>query len=172
MQSKDYAFLPFLLNESIYVVPDNKPASKVEELISQEKEQEATGRLTWQGNNRQQVVVLINYPGNQYLDEKQRGLLGKILSAVNLDFDDIALINLAHYHEKHSLGKLTEPGAQYLIAFGVSQNDIAAERNLIKNEIFSRNRIQMLFTASLEDLEKDRNKKVTLWNNLKRMFGV
>jgi len=172
MQQKDYSFLPFLLNESIYLVPEDKPVSKTEQLIEEEKSDKPEDHLTWQGKNQQQVVILIKYPNNQYLDETQRGLMAKILSAVKLTFDDVALINLAHYPVKHSLDKLTEPGAHFLIAFGITPGDIASERNLILNEIFTRNRTQMLFTSSLEELEKDRNKKVALWNNLKKMFRV
>lgn len=170
MQSKDYSFLPFLLNESIYVVPEDKPASKVEQLLEEEDEQ--PGQITWQGNNRQQVVLLIKNEHEQYLSELQKDLMSKILAAVKLNFEDVALINLAHYKEKHHLDKFTEPGAKYLIAFGLTSDDIALDRNLIMNEIFSRNNIQMLFTASLEELEKDRNKKISLWNNLKQMFRV
>ena len=172
MQPRDYSFLPFLFNETIYVVPEDKPANQVEKLMAEEKETQPDNQLTWQGNNLQQVIILIKYPDNQYLDENQRGLLGKILSAVKLTFDDIALINLAHYPDKLSLDQVTEPGAKYLLAFGITPDDIDSDRNLILQEIFTRNRTQLLFTASLEDLEKDRNKKVSLWNNLKQMFRV
>lgn len=172
MQPKDYSFLPFLLNESIYLVSEDKPVSKTEKLIKEEKPDTPEDQITWQGKNQQQVVILIKYANNQYLDENQRELMGKILSAVKLSFDDVALVNLAHYPNALGLDKLTAPGARYLISFGINPQDIASERNLILNEIFTRNRTQMLFTSSLEELEKDRNKKVALWNNLKQMFRV
>jgi len=174
MENKDYSFLPFLLNDTIYLVNEDKPASKVEEIIEDEKDRtnKVQTNITWQGKNKQQVVILIKNSNEQYLNTSQRDLMAKILAAVNLDFDDIAIINLAHYNQKFSIDKLTEPGAHYLISFGVAQEDIKMDRNFILDEIFSRGNIKLLFTASLENIEIDRNKKILLWNNLKKMFRV
>jgi len=174
MENKDYSFLPFLLNENIYLVNEDKPNSNLEQIIVDEKDKnkEQQTNITWQGENKQNVVIIVKNKKDQYLDPIHRAFMAKILSAINLNFDDVAIINLAHYNQKFSIDKLSEPGAHYLISFGIQQEDIQMDRNFILNEIFSRGNIKMLFTSSLEDLYKDRNKKVLFWNNLKKMFQV
>ena len=55
------------------------------------------------GNNKRNILILVNDPENEVSDEKGRELLRKIVKSVNLTANDFALLNYANYTDVEAL---------------------------------------------------------------------
>src|SRR5690606_25544102 len=142
-----YNCLPYLFNEPIYLLKkdfvdvkallapgpsENKEEKdqiglKKESDLVEEPVQKLTGSvekvksapvLKYTGKNLKKVLVLFENPQDETLPKSQEVFLGKILHAVNLNFDDIALINVAGL-EHALMEQINHFNALINISFGV-----------------------------------------------------
>ena len=170
--NQDENYLHLLFNEEIYVInePLKDPVEQLKDHIESREDKPTAPKLTYKGKNKKGVIMLINHADVQYLNDQQEQLINNILKSVNLSFDDIGLVNLHHFKNNIYLEDLLELNCHYFIGFGIPASVLSKERNLISHEVFTQKNIKILLTYSLDELNNDRNKKISLWNNLKKMF--
>jgi len=166
---KDYSFLPYFIDEDIYLVKDGLPGEPRHE-SQQTWATSPEPRLEFKGENRKHVVIAIDYAGEGYISPAQEALLHNILAAVNLTPEDIALVNLKKWGAPLNEAALKKIGCERLIGFGVDPKAIEGTHEKASHAIIVLNSSQYLFTYSLDELNEDREKKMVLWRHLKAMF--
>jgi len=163
MIERDYRFLSIFLNEPVYIVEEPEPP---EEAIQDQPE------IRYKGQNKQEVLVIVYDEMTEYLSEKDEALLIKILQAVRLTQDDIALVNIhSLQNQVHNFTALNNISYKTLITFGETPEAFSFRKYLVKYQwnTDDQNRVYLQADA-LKDIAHDRTKKQLLWKNLQEIF--
>src|SRR5688572_9316774 len=124
MQEDKKAFLPYFFTEPIYSVKNEKDATnkqarypeqnsgktdhkgplveETDEVLTKPKSADpkpSIPPLPYSGKNLKKVLVLFENKINDQLEEGEKTFLGKVLQAVQLNLDDIALLNTSLVEE-------------------------------------------------------------------------
>lgn len=122
------------------------------------------------GENRKFVLVLVDYPEEDYMPAAEKDYLEKVLASVKIAPDDIALLNYARY-----------PGTAYqrlkdffafghLLLFGVTPLSLKIPGPVLPYRLGLVEDVKILAADSTETLRPDNAKKRALWEELKRTF--
>jgi hypothetical protein len=163
MIERDRHFLAMFLNDPVYVV---------EEPESPELPEEKEIAIQFKGKNKQEIVVMVNDEKAEYLSENEEAFLMKILQAVQLTQDDIALVNAYHFQsEVHQPEALNNIPYKTLITFGDLPEAVFFRKYLTKYlwNKDDKNRVYLQADA-LKEIANDRTKKQLLWKNLQEIF--
>lgn len=167
--------LKYIYHEDLYIVnePINVPVSRVtestEEKTTDPAEEELTSvqeikPVTFLGNNEKGILIVVNDPTNEFLNQKELEFLMTIIEAgLELTKVDIALVNLAKYPYAQVLDEMP---CNYIISF--DDNQKANPRY----QVINKDKKKMLFAESLDVIEADVAKKKNLWLALKTMFHI
>jgi hypothetical protein len=121
------------------------------------------------GNNKRNILILVNDEENEVSDEMGRELLRKIVKSVNLSANDFALLNYAKY-KGTGLQALQDYFSSTLIfAFGVSPAQLSLTISHPENVIVQEGTIRMIFSAELKTLDKNPAGKKALWGSLQNL---
>jgi len=120
------------------------------------------------GNNKRNILILVNDAGNEVSDEKGRELLRKIVKSVNLTAADFALLNYAGYQNANFEQLKQHFSCVFVFAFGVSPEDLGLNDHP-QNKVVTIGSVKLIFSAELRKLEEDMEAKKTLWGSLKQM---
>jgi hypothetical protein len=163
--TEDNRFLPFFLREPIYVVAEPEKVSV----------ENAPLRLPVAGLGRKDVLVLVYEPGHAFLAPADQTLLEKILQAVRLSTDDIALVNWHPAQADLQAGKALDqylPPRQYqtTIVFG-EVPALWSQSNFFETYKVKINGTQRFLQAnSLATLTEDSAQKICFWKCLQQLF--
>ncbi|HYH57182.1 MAG TPA: hypothetical protein VD772_11250 [Anseongella sp.] len=197
--TKDPAALAFLFTEELYAIrekPGSRTALRPERQAEKgparmaEQPEKGTGELSapesgpdgpqklppqeevfhYLGENRRFVLVLVSYPGEEYLPAAEKAYLEKVLGAVNLNLEDIALLNYARYADR----KYAELKAFFafagLLLFGVAPQQLQIPGPVLPYHLGLVENVKILAADSPEVFRPDPAKKKQLWAELKRIF--
>lgn len=156
----------------------NEPLLENEPLVKEPVEKlEATPEivhparvLEYAGKNLKKILILFENPNQEKLPSAQELFLGKILHAVNLNFDDIALVNAARLDDA-LMRQVSDFDAIVQISFGVKNLGLDFKPDTPPYKIFKARAKTLLLADHLEAIERDKEKKVSLWTNLKSLFA-
>lgn len=170
----DPSALSLFLTEPIYLVKEEthgEPAKTLEKSPDEAVEKHTSPEpLVYEGKYLKKILLLYKGAAPQ-LPDAQRTFLGKILEAVKLDFEDVALVNTSFLHpEQFSL--LKEMKAKVWLSFGVAHETLPIKENTPQYKIIKTENTSLLLANALEEIEAHRDKKVLLWNNLKLLFDI
>ena len=147
--------LHVILDEPIYVL-DKSPTIDLSEDVSSEPEMEAI--LQYKGGFSSKVVVLVNQAEADFTTEAEEAFLLKVIEAVNMGLEDIAIINLTNSSE---WANELQPGK--ILGFGISTDVEPYEVHVTeKNTQF--------YGYHLSKIMEDVQLKRKLWEGLKIMF--
>jgi len=169
-------FLKYIYNDDIYLI-DKLSINKNEELEENgapNKNQDQTPivkeplPISYFGKNEQGILILVNDPANDLLNQSDLDLLMKIVeSGLRYSKNDFALVNTAKFP---SYQILDEVEYHYLIAFGIDLSSIFPDQSLYSIQDVDGKKV--LFSEDLSVLATDESKKRQLWNSLKSMFNI
>lgn len=166
--------LSLFLKEPVYLVKEKTqsaaPKAPVENSASAEEEVTPPKPIAYEGQNLKKVLLLYKGPTPQ-ISDAQRTFLGKILQAVKLDFEDVALVN-ANLLTDDQFSLLNEFDPKVWLSFDFTHDDLPIKENQSFYKIFKTKNTSFLLAHSLDEIEADRDKKVLLWNNLKSLFSI
>jgi hypothetical protein len=183
---KDYSFLPHFLNENIYLVKENMevyshkdsdlsseknnstPAIKQEEKV--ESRAISSSDIKFKGKNLKKILLVVDQPTKDFIIPEEEVFLKRILTAVKLSSDDVAIVNLQNL-EKNQIGNLLDFDFAKLITFGV-ENDNFISGDIPLYDISNINDRKILKADSLDMIQKDQKKKAKLWEILQKLFLV
>jgi DNA polymerase III psi subunit len=120
------------------------------------------------GNNKRQVLILVNDPQHEVSDEKGRELLRKIVKSVNLSAADFALVNYAAYQDASFVEFQQYFSSRLVFAFGVSPAQLALPA-CSSNTIVEVEGVRMIFSTELKALDQDAATKKALWGSLQKL---
>lgn len=164
MSLKDVDFDPYLL-ASIFPGPlvQKQPDLPKSHLVGDQP-------LPFLGNNRQQILLVIQNKETAYLSEPIFDMMTNLLSACKLGLDDVALVNLAQF-----------PGIGYralkqsfhphkVILFDTVLPEISGGKAI--NRPWEEEGAHFLLAESLEAMYEDKQLKVPFWNALRQFFNL
>jgi hypothetical protein len=121
------------------------------------------------GNNQQQVLILVNYPGQLVISEPDLSFLLTILQACNMSLNDVSIFNTAadkvNYQEFKDIFK-----PKVMLLFGVPQSGINLPVHFPDYQVQAFRDIKFLSSPPLNELQEDKAIKLKLWAGLKKIF--
>ena len=169
------SFLASFLNEGVYVLEEKtEPPIKVIEppppVKVEETKEPYTPDIEYSGDTKNGIAILVDYPTEKYILLKDKIILEKILKAVNLSMEEVALVNIY----KSQLNDIKQLCLQLKvnkgIGFGLTHPVFAT---LKKDSLIKSDNIDMILcNESLTLLAENREKKAILWANLKSLFHI
>lgn len=169
-------FLKYIYNEDLYIIDEHEVASDVDlehketPLVQKAPTPivEEPKPVSFFGNNGQGILILVNDPSDDLLNQSDLDLLMKIVeSGLKYSKNDFALVNTAKFPIDQILDEI---GYSYLISFGVDLSDFFSITDPYAMHQLDENKV--LFSAALSTLAKDETQKRKLWNALKFMFKL
>lgn len=128
--------------------------------------------INFLGNNKKQVVVIVNYADAVHLPDAQLNFLTSILTACKLSLDDIAIVNIGHTEEINFRTIFKEVPAQSALLFGVSTESLLLPLNFPNFQVQFFDNINYLTSPTLDLIESDKSLKTQLWTSLKKLFKL
>jgi hypothetical protein len=119
------------------------------------------------GENKKEVLILTEDKNQEYISDTDAILLGKILTAVGLTLNDVALVNIASYQNLDWMKLRTEVKYRYMIAFTPSAALLHKNLQIPLYTTKRTNTLDFLISDTLASLEQSIEQKKKLWGNLK-----
>lgn len=154
------SILQSLYNKTLYDLNNDDSATSI-------IQENAIGFL---GDNQKKVIILVNSEEAIYLPEPELNFLLGILTACRLSMGDVALINTANNSHASYTTIANQLNAEKLILFGVDPESLGLPLQFPKYQIQNFNNQVYLSSASLHELQSDKEEKLKLWNCLKMIF--
>ena len=140
-----------------------------ESLISLNKE-----TVTWKflGENRKNILIIVNYPKVAYVPDAQLSFLTKLLTACKLNLGDVALINFNTYPNLNFNDAVFFFKSKIVFLFGVGPETLGMPILFPHFQIQAFNNCTYLFTHVLEEIDTDKLLKSKFWICLKNIFNL
>ncbi len=124
------------------------------------------------GNNRKNILVIVNSDNAVHLPDDELELLTSMLTACKLSLDDVAIINLYNYSEASYKKLIDFFRSKIVLLFGIEPAAFGLPINFphFQLQAFANN--TFLYSPSLKDLGNDKVIKSKLWVCLKRLFNL
>ena len=123
----------------------------------------------WEGKNPESILIL-SPSSIAVLTEDERAMLRRMLNALKLNLENVALSCSAHPPPFHDLkNKIT---FKKLIAFGMGPLNIGLNINAENYQVINFSDTKIVFSESLSTLSSNEKSKGQLWKALKEMFGM
>ena len=181
----DNSFLKHFITELVYVVPgeehtvtkpetrEEKTETVVEEAppVYQQAEpaEKKIKELVFKGSNRRQVLVIVDQPGEEFINAADESFLSKVIGAIKLDINDIAIANFPNNEDLNKETLLKFNATRYLV-FGVDDSKLFKDALPPYQIIDMENGKQVLNCSSLTAIAGDATQKKLLWTALQKMF--
>ena len=139
--------IPFIFKEKLYN-PEGKKQKK---------------DLAFHGTNLKNITVLVDDAQRVY-KSLEFALLKNILKALELSENDVAILDANNPEsDLNSIQDQLEP--KLMLSFGEGFKQTPG----LKNEVFDSGETRILITDKLADLENSKDKKLALWEELKKL---
>lgn len=123
--------------------------------------------FTYEGENNKYILMVYKIEGSKGLPLAQKTFLEKILGAVQLTFNDIAILNTAASAPKFAeLKGFFAPSSLFL--WGVNPADLGIKAD--KYQITLIDKVKVVFVDSLAEVEANPELKKQLWALLKTLY--
>jgi len=124
------------------------------------------------GDNRKNILIIVNSPGDLHLPDPELNFLATMLGACKLNLRDVAIVNLNN-HPNATYRELTGHfKSNPVFLFGVEPSALGLPMSFPHFQLQNFTNCSFLFTPSLKDLENDKVLKSKLWVCLKKLFSV
>ncbi len=166
-----WLFYKAFINEHLYLVNEPEgspayPAAKNEEIT----EEPIHELLSLTGNKRAETLLLFNYGKAATIPENDKIFVNQVLKAVNLNFDEVAWLNVAHDPGFSWEALLEVCRAKNIIAFGLEEFMLPAK--IAEGEIHIYNSRKILCAGQLSEISMNKSQKKLLWDGLKQLYGI
>ena len=122
----------------------------------------------YEGDFLCQVLVCVETPENQLIKD----FLGKILSAVNLNFRAIALMNFYQTANIHLPDLIAKMQPKQILCFGIELNKYHFTKKIKPYELNAFDNTQFLWAEDLQTIETNQELKRKFWTQLQKMFPL
>ena len=123
------------------------------------------------GNNRKNILLLVNYPSVVHIPEKELDFLTAMLSACQLSLNDVAIVNKKNYSSGYK-ELLDHFKSKTVFLFGIEPMDFGLPVNFPHFQVQNFSKCTFLFAPAIHEMEQDKLLKSRLWLCLKRIFGI
>jgi hypothetical protein len=126
----------------------------------------------WLGENRKNVLIIVNYSDAVHLSDNELTFLTGILGACKLSLADVSVLNLNNHPDASYKELVAYFKSKIVLLFAVEPASFGLPMSFPHFQIqpFAGN--SFLFSPSLKELENDKVMKSKLWVCLKRLFNL
>ena len=124
------------------------------------------------GNNQRFILIVVNNQEAVFLSDKELTFLTGILTACKLSLADVAIVNLNNHPDVSYKELSSFFTSRIVLLFDIEPADFGLPMSFPHYQVqpFAGN--SFLYSASLTNLENDREEKLKLWTSLKRLFNL
>nr|WP_121269439.1 DNA polymerase III subunit psi [Pedobacter schmidteae] len=162
----------YLVKESGFQLDEPAPVSKSEPAVKVKENVVASPdeavEFKFLGNNKRNILILVNDEQHEVSDEMGRELLRKIVKSVNLSANDFALLNYARYKQADFNQLQSYFSSSLIFAFGVTPAQLALGGHP-EHTIVQQGAVRMIFSAELRTLDQNPAGKKALWACLQNL---
>jgi hypothetical protein len=124
------------------------------------------------GNNRKNILVIVNDKNYKYLADDDLNFLVDILTACKLSLDEIALLNFNKNPGINYKLLLKHFNPAIILCLGVELVNLEFPLQFPNYQVQQYNNQTYLSAPSLQQLAADKKEKMQLWNCLKKIFSL
>ena len=174
---KDYSFLPDLITEDIYHIQSSSQPFSGEKIVATPEQEEVKidsknedRKIDHLGQNLKEILVLVKADDQEFLNHSDEEFLKKVLLAVNIDLNDIALVNIASLKQERLDDIRTFPHGLRLCFMETIPEALADPRLKLYQNIHDDGK-KILWCNQLSAIASDKGLKIKLWQQLKLIFN-
>jgi len=172
--------LKALLSEEIYLFGEENKESTVAEpnhtevvtpSLSQTQNFATTSdTFIYQGSKEKGVLFILRYPDYPYFSPEAENAFNKMMDAVQLGKENVAVVNLANAHNPNDFKQIMQYFTPTkIILLGVEPSSLKLP--LIAHNSYMKGKIATVFnTFSFEDMFADQQKKKAFWQEFKEFI--
>lgn len=151
----DKAHLRFIYNEDLYLIKEKKIISETEKSLS--VQEPPIDSIERKSNKRETSLKIGIVVGSEKEISENKDFLTKILKAVSVSWEEAGVISKNDSYEITAF--------ESYIIFGTAQQSLIPFHSpIVLNQVFIQNNKKIIFTYSLSELEKSKDKKKGLWD--------
>ncbi len=154
-------FKKAILDETVYVIPDATKLTNVADTLNQ---------FLFEGGNGKKVSIIYRPAHGNKLDNESKNTLLKVVNALKLTLDDVAIINTEESGYNHFQFINAKLHPTYLLCFGIGPHDLGIRITHEFYKEYSISGVRVIFSHAVEALDKQR--KNVLWGRLQEMFQM
>ena len=162
--SRDPKVFSLLFSEELYQIASDKAAPAPIEAAAPATQPSPS--FDYLGENNRFFLLLVDEPGQPYLDPVHREALTKILQAKGLELKDVAILNLHHYPDTNFAHLRSFFSCSRVCLFGIAPQGLQLPA-FPSNEPGVFEEVKILTTFGLQELLQTQHKKVAFWNAMK-----
>jgi len=137
-----------------------------------EKPAIADNPLKYLGDNKKNILIVVNYPETTYLPDDTLQFLTQLLTACRLSLGDIALVNHATSPAQPYRQLTDKLQSKTVFLYGIEPADWGLPINFPHFQLQAFAGVNFLYAPVMEDIMTDKLLKTKLWLSLKAIFGV
>lgn len=134
-------------------------------------QQPATKGLRFLGDNKKNILVVVNSDQTVHLPDEELQFLTKLLSACKLSLADVAIVNINQQAITYKELLAALKGRSALL-FDIEPSAFGLPMSFPHFQIQPFASCSFLYSPSLKELENDKLLKSKLWVSLQRLFGL
>jgi hypothetical protein len=165
MKIENTAALRFILQDDIYLLPDDKIYADKTPVEPVTETPEV--KLNYLGGYKKGFLVVVHYPGHQFIDDGHLTALENILKRKEYTIDDVAIVNIA---------TLTVDAAQVLAHFNPQKLLVLGKnampqnmQQLPLNELQQLENYTVLYSFSFDEMMDNNAHKKVFWDEMKNL---
>ena len=140
--------------------------------FSIKKSDKSVNKWKYLGENKKNILVVVNYDDTVYLPDQELSFLTSMLNACKLNLADVAIVNNNNYEEINYKELVAQFSSKIIFLFGIDPVSFGLPVSFPHFQLQPFANATFLFSPSLKDVEEDKLLKSKLWVSLKRLFNL
>ena len=155
-----------------FILEDLYKKTLVGEDVKRDKLPTVSTTLSFLGNNKKDIVIIVDSKEALHLPDDELNFLLGILSACKLTMEDVAVLNIEKNQSITYQSIATFLKANTVLIFGIDCIQIDLPIQFPNYQIQSYNNQVYLTSPPLSIIRNDKAEKTKLWNCLKQIFSI
>lgn len=154
-----------------YLVSQLYKTHLIEPISSNNTKSINSEKLKSLGENKKQILILVNNSDVVFLNDNQLNFLTQLLTACKLNLGDVAIINFYGLNMNHE-NLFIQFNSKVVLLFDVAPVLLEFPISFPNFTVQQHKETQFLFMPSLQEIEADKSLKLKTWNCLKIIFKL
>jgi hypothetical protein len=159
-----------LYKNSLVDLGINSP--KIMPVAPQEETVDEGNKWKYLGENRKNILIVVDYSGSFYLPDEDLTFLTTMLSACQLSLADVAIVNRNNNAGINYREYLSQLAAKVVFLFGIEPAVFGLPVNFPHFQLQPFSQATFLYSPALDEIRQDNLLKSKLWVSLKRLFNI
>ena len=166
MKVEDPNALRFILQDDIYLLDEDKRDDDQTPVLQPQIET-PPANFNYLGANKKNFLVLVNYPGHEFIPDDHLAALESILTRKGYSRDDVAILNTAKTDTEYkSITAYFKPGKLVILGEGSIPNGMPPSKF---NQREGRDELDVLYTFSFDAMMTNTDNKKAFWDQMKTL---